>query len=92
MSYEDLSLDSELKEKIEKAQSLTEVVKILNEKGFEITEQQLQSALIAEGELYEDSLEAVAGGSKITWKGVLKFISDTLRNVPRTTGPRFHMR
>ena len=63
-------------------------MKILNEKGVEITEQQLQSALITEGELDEESLEAVAGGGKITWKGVLKFISDTLRNIPRTTGPR----
>ena len=89
MGIEELTLDQELEEKIENAQNLEDVVAILREKGVEITEAQLKAVLAAEeGELDEATLEAVAGG-KVNWKGVLKFICDTIRNgLPRPVGPR----
>ena len=64
MNYEGLMQDAELKEKLENAQTLAEVVEIYKTKGIEVTEEQLQAALDApeNGELNEETLENVAGG------------------------------
>ena len=71
MNLEELSRDTELKEKIENAQSLAEVVEIFREKGIEVTEEQLEQALHTEAadEFSEAELQEVAGGRRILWPG-----------------------
>jgi len=64
MNIEELSNDQELKDRIENAESLAEVVSLYREKGIEVTEAELEAALKAaeSDELKEDDLEEVAGG------------------------------
>ena len=71
MNLEELSKDSELKERIENAQSLTEVVEIYREKGIEVTENELEAALReTSDEISEDDLQNVAGGRLwLPWPG-----------------------
>lgn len=56
-------LTAELKEKVDKAENLDEVIAILNAEGVEITKEQLEAAVAAENdELSEDDLDNVSGG------------------------------
>lgn len=68
--------DTALQQKLEAAQGFADVVKIGAEKGYQFTEQEVQAFLIQSGitlegmqggELSEDLLDAVAGGS--FWDG-----------------------
>jgi predicted ribosomally synthesized peptide with nif11-like leader len=65
------SEDSALQQKLEAAEGFAQVVQIGAEKGYQFTEEELQSVLTergmpsaesTEGELSEEALEAVAGG------------------------------
>ena len=61
---EQFEVSEELKEKLGKAESLDEVVKILTEAGLEVTKEELEAALAQgeNGELSEEALSAVSGG------------------------------
>jgi predicted ribosomally synthesized peptide with nif11-like leader len=61
-------LTEELKEKLENAGSLDEMVQIVNEAGVSFTKEQLEQMLAGAeaGELNEDDLDAVAGGASLT--------------------------
>ena len=63
-SIEEFEVSEELKEKLGKAESLDEVVKILAEEGLEVTKEELEAALAQgeNGELSEEALSAVSGG------------------------------
>ena len=67
-SIEEFEVSEELKEKLGKAESLDEVVKILAEEGLEVTKEELEAALAQgeNGELSEETLSAVSGG-RINW-------------------------
>lgn len=67
MSIEELMNDESFNEKLNEAQDLKEVVRLLGEHGIETTEEQLKAAFPKEGELEETELENVAGGSLIGW-------------------------
>lgn len=68
MSLEELQKDEAFKKQIQEAKSLAEVVEIFKSKGLEVTEEQLQSVLDnPEGEIAEENLESVAGGSIRWW-------------------------
>lgn len=60
---EDMELTEALKTKLEKAETLDDVVKACAEEGIEVTREQLEAAEVAkESELNEDDLDAVSGG------------------------------
>ena len=65
---EEFEVSEELKEKLGKAESLDEVVKVLAEEGLEVTKEELEAALTQgeKGELSEEALSAVSGG-RINW-------------------------
>lgn len=69
-------LTEELKEKLENAGSVDELVQIVNEAGVPITKEQLEQMAVGSGEeeLNEDDLEAVAGGASV--KQTLKRVAD----------------
>jgi len=71
MNLEELSKDQELKNRIENAESLAEVVEIFREKGIEVTEAQLEAAMKdTSDEISESDLQNVAGGIKLwPWPG-----------------------
>lgn len=65
---EEFEITEELKEKLGKAESLDEVVKVLAEEGLEVTKEELETALAQgeNGELSEEALASVSGG-RINW-------------------------
>ena len=71
---EQFEVSEELKEKLGKAESLDEVVKILTEEGLEVTKEELEAALAQgeNGELSEEALSAVSGG--INWRRIVTII------------------
>lgn len=66
-------LTEALKEKLEKAQTLEEMVLAFNEEGIEITKEQLEEIKTKDVSevLDEDDLDSVTGGSRV---GVIMFI------------------
>ena len=71
MSNEPMITVEALKEKLEKANSLQEVVEIMRASGYDVTEEMISSPTPPEGEFDENSLQDVAGGSWSSfWKGV----------------------
>ena len=66
---EQFEVSEELKEKLGKAESLDEVVKILAEEGIAVTKEELEAALAQgeNGELSEEALSAVSGGIRFWW-------------------------
>lgn len=70
---EEFEVSEELKEKLGKAESLDEVVKVLAEEGLAVTKEELEAALAQgeNGELSEEALAAVSGG-RINWRAVVK--------------------
>ena len=70
---EQFEVSEELKEKLGKAESLDEVVKVLAEEGLAVTKEELEAALAQgeNGELSEEALAAVSGG-RINWRAVVK--------------------
>ena len=72
-SIEEFEVSEELKEKLGKAESLDEVVKVLAEEGLAVTKEELETALAQgeNGELSEEALAAVSGG-RINWRAVVK--------------------
>lgn len=64
--YEILKNDNILQEQVKAANSSTDVIQIATEKGYEFNELELetvmQETVAADGELSEETLEAVAGG------------------------------
>lgn len=69
-------MSSELQAKINSAESLEDVVRICAEEGISISKEQLEAleASTADGELSEDTLDAVSGG------GLLADLFDWWRN------------
>ena len=82
MNLEELMQNGEFTEKLEKAKDLDEVVAMIKEEGVEITIEELRAAIEQndEGELDEDKLEAVSGGSMVSWG--LKQLIEWLRKHP----------
>lgn len=79
---EQSEITEELKEKLGKAESLDEVVKILAEEGIAVTKEELEAALAQgeNGELSEEALSAVSGG-RINWtivKAILRYAAKIL--------------
>lgn len=62
MNLEELMKDEELTRKIANAKDLDEVVKLLQDKGIEITTVELQNEFDTANEMNEVDLEDVAGG------------------------------
>ena len=62
-----MELNDEIREKISSAASVDEVVRICAEAGIPVTKEQLEASDTtgAEGELSEEALDAVSGGSLI---------------------------
>lgn len=91
MNIEDLLQDAEFTKQVENAERLDDVVELLNKKGFEVTAEDLTNALkAANGELSEENLEDVAGGTSlaikagvIAGKAVGYWIKKYGRNLPR---------
>lgn len=76
--------EAELAEKISGCESVEEIVTVLNEAGIETTQEELLAKMNeAEGELSEDSLEEVVGGTIITSKWLWKIVWLTMKNLPR---------
>ena len=80
-------LTEELKEKLENAGSVDELVQIVNEAGVPITKEQLEQMAIGSGEeeLNEDDLEAVAGGASVHQglRKVVRMVAVYLRQIRR---------
>lgn len=75
MSNEELLEDEDFAAKVEEAKSLKELAGIFGEKGVKVTVAELESAMKedANGELDEDGLENVAGGSILNaWKQFIR--------------------
>ena len=64
MNIHELLQDEEFAKAVDNADSLEDVVKLINSKGIEVSVEDIQKAMDAaeSGELSEDSLESVAGG------------------------------
>ena len=76
--------EAELAEKISGCESVEEIVTVLNEAGIETTQEELLAKMNeAEGELSEDSLEEVVGGTIITAKWFWKIIWLKMKSLPR---------
>lgn len=60
-----IQISQELEEKIRQAETVEEVVQACTEEGIQITKEQLEAGLLpeSEGELSEDMLDNVSGGS-----------------------------
>lgn len=70
--YESLTNDQALQERVKSADDSVAIVQIASEKGYDFTDQELERAMqeaIVEGELSEQELEAVAGGTGKKYKG-----------------------
>ena len=67
MTLEELQKDEEFKKQIEDAQSFEEVAEIFKSRGVDVTVEQLKNSIEEnkDGELGEEELEDVAGGSII---------------------------
>ena len=63
MDPKELIKDEAFKAQLENAKAIGEVVELLKSKGVEVTEEILKGAVAPEGELGEEALEGVAGGS-----------------------------
>lgn len=68
MNLEELMQNEEFTAKLEKARDLDEVLAMIRERGIEITTEEITSAYkkLNDGELDENALEDVAGGSIFT--------------------------
>ena len=92
--------NAEIDAKLDGAQDLAQVVGILREHGLEITENELME-LVAErtdGELNEETLEAVAGGyaKTITWNTVKQKLKElyhaweeSMKKLPKAKIPSY---
>lgn len=78
MEIEKLFSDDEFKESVIKAESIDDLAGILKERGIDFDESELVSVFSdnTEGELNEDALEGVAGGS---WLSSLRNFINALR-------------
>lgn len=58
-----------LKAKLEAAQTMEDVIQVCAEEGIEVTREQLEAPVPSgpDGELSEDALDNVSGGSVIDW-------------------------
>ncbi len=74
MEIKELIYDEAFKTQIESAEDLEAVAKLFNEKGIQVSAAELKSAIEEEnGELNENNLENVAGGSLIAaWKQFIR--------------------
>lgn len=66
MTIEEVLQDEALKERLASVKNLEEAVGLLQEKGLDVTEKDIEAALAPEtdGELDESALEDVSGGAK----------------------------
>lgn len=74
----DMLISSALEEKIQKAESLDEVVQICTEEGITVTKEQLEAMLSSDsendGELSAETLDNVSGGGFFFWlRGRIRF-------------------
>lgn len=77
-----MEINDELKQKLEDAETLTEMVAILRDAGFDCTEEQLKAVLDqTEGEMDERALDEVAGGC-------LRAIWDWIRGCAKKNGEK----
>ena len=66
-------INSELQAKLDSAESLDDVVQVCEEAGIAVSREQLEAMDVpmADGELTEETLDAVSGGSVAGWILVL---------------------
>lgn len=75
---------SSLKEKLQQVESPADIINLAREEGYIITEEEIREVINEqEGELNEQSLEAVAGGGLLTfakevYASTKKFLKDVL--------------
>ena len=71
--------DEEFKKLLEKAENDNERQKIVKDAGFDFTKEELKEAISGSGELSDEDLEKVAGGSAGTWAyGVVAYVAGAL--------------
>ena len=58
-----MEISQELESKIRQAETLDDVVRICTDAGIDVTREQLQAADMPDGELDENALDLVSGGS-----------------------------
>lgn len=56
-------ISDSLKEKLDAAETMDEVVRVCDEEGIEVTKEQLEAAAAMDGELTEGDLDSVNGGA-----------------------------
>lgn len=78
-----IQTSQKLEEKIKAAETLEDVVNICSEEGIAVTKEQLEAALAQTegGELSEDVLDNVSGGTSMLWRALIPIIGGPLRPI-----------